>query len=154
MKRAAGGARRLAWVLGVGFLGLGMQAGPSQQTSQVQVGMHFLMEVLRGDYRAAYARLDPAMRGRLAYVPFRDSARVLWARGELRGRPIELYKLGYRVGEAGPAQGFVAFSFAADSLVQPKPEWLDVTFRDGKSLEVVGFAVRRGAVDSRQGSQK
>ena len=127
---------------------------PVRKASQVQVGMHFLMEVLRGDYPAAYARLDATERGRVAFGTFRDSARVLWARGEARGRPIELYKLGFRVGDTGPPQGFVAFSFAADSLAQPKPEWLEVTFRDGKALGVAGFRKVRGVEHSRGDSRR
>jgi len=128
------------------LIGWGMmpaQTKPARAPSQVQVARQFLLAVLRGEYSKAYGRLAPEVRRTVSNAQFRVLARPLYVRGKKRGTDIELYKLGFRLLETGPSQGFVAFSFPADSLLKHPPEWLEVTFRDTAARQVLGFELRR-----------
>jgi hypothetical protein len=109
----------------------------------VQVARQFLLAVLRADYTTAYGRLAPEVRRSISPTRFRAAARPLWQRGQLRGTNIDLYKLGFRLTGERQSRGFVAFSFAADSLRHPPPEWLEVTFRDTTARQILGFSLRK-----------
>lgn len=118
------------------------QPGPARRPTQVQVARQFLLALLRGDYPQAYVRLAPEVRRSVSSAKFRELARPLYLRGRRRGTDIELYKLGYRL-LGNQSRGFVAFSFPADSLLRHPPEWLEVTFRDTASRQVLGFGLQQ-----------
>ncbi|GAA4348508.1 hypothetical protein GCM10023185_04500 [Hymenobacter saemangeumensis] len=119
------------------------QTRPQRPISQVQVARQFLLAVLRGDYKSAYGRLAPEVRQGMSITRFQAAARPLYARGQQRGTAIELYKLGFFLMETGGSKGFVAFSFPADSMLKHPPEWLEVTFRDTTTRQVLGFQLYR-----------
>ena len=134
-------------------IGLGMwlyaTAGAAQappRNSQVQVTRQFLRAVLRGEYTAAYVRLAPEIRKSVTPARFRTLVRSLAVRGQRRGAGIELYKMGVRLDDSNRGTGrlFVAYAWAADSASARRmpPEWLEVTFRDTTSRQVLGFRLR------------
>lgn len=140
------------WLLAVVGLCCGVWAvnSPAQtpaRNSQVQVGRHFLRALLRSDYTSAYTRLAPEIRKAVTPARFRAIARPLAVRGQRRGTNVELYKLGARLDASGRSAGrlFVAFAWTADSASARRtpPEWLEVTFRDTASRQVLGFRLRR-----------
>jgi hypothetical protein len=139
--------RRALVLAGIVLLLWGGQAGgqpaPGRRLSQVQVARQFLLAVLRADYSGAYGRLAPEVSRAISPAQFRAAARPLWARGQRKGTDIELYKLGFRLLGQKQTRGFVAFSFPADSLSKHPPEWLEVTFRDTASRQVLGFGLRK-----------
>jgi hypothetical protein len=125
-------------------LSLGAQQ-PSRVPAHPRQGWvagQFLKAVLRADYPAAYRYLAPEVRRSVSLSRFKVVARPLWQSGQRRGQRIELYKLGMRLGEGGPAQLFYDFSFASDSSQKPPARLLEVTFRDTASRVVLGFDVR------------
>ena len=103
----------------------------------------FLRAVLRADYQTAYKWLAPEVRRAVSLERFEVAARPLWKSGQQRGQRIELYRLGMRLGEGGPARLFYAYSFAADSGFKSPPVLLEVTFRDTASRAVLEFGLRR-----------
>ena len=126
-----------AWAL---MLGVGPETAAPPRNSQVQVGRRFWLAVLRHDDRAAYGLLAAEVRRTLPLAGFR--ARAGRVRAAAHGREIELYKLGFRLEDDGRARPFVAFAFVADSAVQGRRAWLDVTFRDTAARAVWRFGVR------------
>ena len=136
-------------VLGLcgGILAASTPAQTPVQNSPVQAGRQFLRVLLRSDYTNAYTRLAPEIRKSVTPARFRTIARPLVVRGQRRGTNLELYKLGARLDASGRGAGrlFVAFAWAADSASARRtpPEWLEVTFRDTASRQVLGFRLRR-----------
>jgi len=138
--------RRLMGAALLALMAVGMvlgQKAPKRVPSQVQVARQFLLALLRADYRKAYEKLSPDARRSMSSAQFRVAAKPLYAQGKRRGADIELYKLGFRLLENDRTEGFVAFSFAADSLLKHPSEWLEVTFRDTASRQVLGFGLRK-----------
>ncbi|MCI1189604.1 hypothetical protein MON38_19445 [Hymenobacter sp. DH14] len=112
--------------------------------SQGQVAGQFLRAVLRAEYATAYARLAPEVRRAVSPAAFETAARPLWRAGR-RAAPLELYKLGVRLGDGGASRLFYSFAFAADSAL-PQPSVLfEVTFRDTAARGVLGFGLGRTA---------
>lgn len=136
---------RLVLLLSALLLGLAAFRGPAGQVprnTQTQVARQFLGAVLLGDYPRAYAHLAPEVRQSVDRGRFHDAAHPLWQRGRQRGTELELYKLGVRLEGNGQSRLFYAFTFAADSLRLPPPEWLEVTFRDTTARQVLSFGIR------------
>ena len=112
--------------------------------SQAQVAGQFLRAVLRAEYAAAYSRLAPEVRRPVSPAAFETAARPLWKVGR-HAMPLELYKLGVRLGDGGTSRLFYSFAFAADSVL-PQPSVLfEVTFRDTVARGVLGFGLGRVA---------
>lgn len=110
--------------------------------SQAQVAGQFLRAVLRAEYAAAYGRLAPEVRRAVSSAAFETAARPLGKVGR-RAAPLELYKLGVRLGDGGTARLFYSFAFAADSAL-PQPSVLfEVTFRDTAARGVLAFGLGR-----------
>ncbi|TGE27121.1 hypothetical protein [Hymenobacter metallicola] len=109
--------------------------------SQVQVARQFLLAVLRGDYTVAYRLLAPETQATLTAKEFRAAARPLHAQGQRRGQPIDLYKLGYRIGETHEVTSFYSFMFKSDTLARLPQVQLDVTFRDSTATAIMGFGL-------------
>ena len=110
--------------------------------SQAQVAGQFLRAVLRADYAAAHGRLAPEVRRAVSPAAFETAARPLWRLGR-RAAPLELYKLGVRLGDGGTSRLFYSFMFTADSAL-PQPSVLfEVTFRDTAARSVLGFGLGR-----------
>ena len=110
--------------------------------SQAQVAGQFLRAVLRAEYAAAYGRLAPEVRRAVSPAAFETAARPLWKAGH-RASPLELYKLGVRLGDGGASRLFYSFAPAADSVL-PQPSVLfEVTFRDTAARVVLGFGLGR-----------
>ncbi|WP_210521759.1 hypothetical protein [Hymenobacter terricola] len=121
-----------------------MAQQPSQtplRLSQGQAAGQFLRAVLRADYLTAYGRLAPELRQALSFGRFEAAARPVWKSGQRHRQEIELYKLGFRLGDNGASRLFYTFSFAADSSLKPPPVLLEVTFRDTASRAVLGFGL-------------
>ena len=137
----------LAVLLAGSLLAWGTAAGqqrPAPKYSQAQVAGQFLRAVLRAEYVAAYSRLAPEVRRAVRPAAFEAAARPLWKVGR-RGTPLELYKLGVRLGDGGTSRLFYSFAFAADSVL-PQPSVLfEVTFRDTAARSILGFGLGRGA---------
>ena len=138
----------LAVLLVCGLLACG--AAYSQPTptapghSQAQVAGQFLRAVLRAEYAAAYTRLAPEVRRAVSPAAFEVAAQPLCKAGR-RAAPLELYKLGMRLGDGGASRLFYSFALAADSAL-PQPSVLfEVTFRDTAARRVLGFGLGRSA---------
>ena len=112
--------------------------------TQAQVARRFLLDVLQADYRAAYPQLAPEVRAGVGLPAFAAAARPLRQQGRVRGRRIELYQVGVRLGDGRvPGRWFCRFAFARDSALRPPPVLLEVTFRDTAARAVLGFGLRR-----------
>ncbi len=138
-----------------GSLARGQQLPAAPRYSQAQVAGQFLREVLRAEYAAAYGRLAPEVRRAVSPAAFETAARPLWKVGR-PAAPLELYKLGMRLGDGGASRLFYSFSFAADSA-RPQPSVLfEVTFRDTAARGVLAFGLgrvaRRAVPKSRPGA--
>lgn len=137
----------LAVLLAGGLLARGPAVGqrlPAPKYSQAQVAGQFLRAVLRAEYAAAYSRLAPEVRRAVRPAAFETAARPLWKAGR-RAAPLELYKLGVRLGDGGASRLFYSFAFAADSAL-PQPSVLfEVTFRDTAARGILGFGLGRVA---------
>ncbi len=114
--------------------------------SQVQVARQFLGAALRGETAVAYGWLAPEVRRGLGPLGFAGALAQVQARGQVRGATLQLYKLGFRLGDTGPGRPFVAYAWAADSALRVKREWLEVCFRDTAARAVWGFAWRRAPI--------
>lgn len=124
--------------------GAASQRLPAPRFSQAQVAGQFLRAVLRAEYAAAYGRLAPEVRRAVSPAAFETVARPLWKVGH-HAAPLELYKLGVRLGDGGASRLFYSFAFAADSAL-PQPSVLfEVTFRDTAARGVLGFGLGRVA---------
>lgn len=110
--------------------------------SQVQVARRFLLDVLRGNWPAAYAWLDADARRALPLPQFERAAAPFFDQGTCYGPTIDLYKLGYRLRDDDSVpQPFVAFMYKADTL-SPRPHFqLDVTFRDSTIRQIQTFSL-------------
>ncbi|MCB2407101.1 hypothetical protein [Hymenobacter lucidus] len=131
------GARRVVVLLVVLLLAVPTVARPSQ----VQVARQFLLAVLRGEYKAAYALLAPELQASMTPRQFRAAAQPLIAQSRQRGRPIDLYKLGYRIGEANDVRNFYSFMFKSDTLARLPQVQLDVVFRDSTATHILSFGL-------------
>lgn len=118
--------------------------------SQVQVARQFLLAVLRSDYKAAFQLLAPETQATLTARQFRAAAQPLLAQGKQRGQPIDLYKLGYRIGENSDVRSFYSFMFKSDTLARQPQVQLDVTFRDSTAKRILSF----GLIPAPQGKRK
>ncbi|MET4076086.1 hypothetical protein [Hymenobacter sp. UYCo722] len=120
----------------------GQQVPAAPKHSQAQVAGQFLRAVLRAEYVAAYRRLAPEVRRAVSPAAFGAAARPLCKMGR-RAAPLELYKLGVRLGDGGASRLFYSFAFAADSVL-PQPSVLfEVTFRDTATRNILGFGLGR-----------
>lgn len=141
----------LAWVPATG------QPRPAPKYSQAQVAGQFLRAVLRAEYAAAYGRLAPEVRRAVSPAAFATAARSLEKVGR-RGAPLELYKLGVRLGDGGTSRLFYSFAFAADSALPQPAVLFEVTFRDTAARGILGFglgrAARRAGPGASPGSRK
>ena len=140
--------RGLALLLAGGLLARGPASGQRLPApppySQAQVAGQFLRAVLRAEYAAAYGRLAPEVRRAVSPTAFEAAARPMCKAGR-RAAPLELYKLGVRLGDGGASRLFYSFAFAADSVL-PQPSVLfEVTFRDTAARGVLGFGLGRVA---------
>jgi hypothetical protein len=127
----------------IGLLAAGStlaQQEPPRNT-QVQATRQFLAAALRGD-TAAIRWLAPELRRQLGPAGVQQALAPLAAAGRRRGTTIELYKLGYWLEADGAMRPFVAYSWAADSLLKPKRQWLQVAFRDSAARQVLEFELR------------
>lgn len=127
----------VACVLGALLLPGGLLAGSGQQpvpprNTQVQATRQFLAAVLRGDTIAAKRWLSPNLQARdagRALAPLIDA-------GRRRGTNVELYRLGFLVGD-DTQQPFVTYAWAADSAeVWPLRATIQVVFRDTAARQV------------------
>lgn len=109
--------------------------------SQVQVARQFLLAVLRGEYKVAYALLAPEAQTTMTARQFRVAVQPLIAQSQQRGRPIDLYKLGYRIGEANDVRSFYSFMFKSDTLARLPQVQLDVVFRDSTATRILSFGL-------------
>ncbi|MCB2376161.1 hypothetical protein LGH70_01095 [Hymenobacter sp. BT635] len=109
--------------------------------SQVQVARQFLLAVLRGEYAVAYQLLAPEVQAAVTADGFRVAAQPLYAQGQRRGLPIDLYKLGYRIDEANTVRNFYSFMFKSDTLAARPVVQLDVTFRDSTATRIQSFGL-------------
>jgi hypothetical protein len=107
----------------------------------VQATRQFLTAALRGD-TAAIRWLAPELRRKLSAAGVQKALAPLAAAGRRRGPDIELYKLGYWLEADGSSRPFVAYAWAADSLLKLKREWLQVAFRDSAARQVLEFELR------------
>ena len=76
---------------------------------------------------------------------FGAMARPIWKTGQRHPSPLELYKLGVRLGDNGSSRLFYSFSFAADSALPQPSVVFEVTFRDTASRGVLSFGPREAA---------
>ncbi|MGY2131372.1 hypothetical protein ACW9KT_04060 [Hymenobacter sp. HD11105] len=120
------------------------------QPSQIQVSRQFLLAVLRGDNAAAYKLLAPEISKTVSKKQFKEAVRPLYQQGRDFGQPIELYKLGLRLGEEATQRYFYAFTFKSDTLQTRPRVMLDVTFRDTTATRILSF----GMIPAPQGKQK
>jgi len=137
----------LAALLVGGVLARGTAAGqrlPAPKYSQGQVAGLFLRAVLRAEYVAAYSRLAPEVRRAVSPTTFETAARPLCKAGH-HAAPLELYKLGVRLGDGGASLLFYSFAFAADSALQQPSVLFEVTFRDTAARGILGFGLARVA---------
>ncbi|MDO7875390.1 hypothetical protein Q5H93_11670 [Hymenobacter sp. ASUV-10] len=111
------------------------------RNTQVQATRQFLSAALRGD-TAAIRWLAPELRRKLGTTGVQQALAPLAVAGRRRGTDIELYKLGYWLEADGSSRPFVAYAWAADSLLKPKREWLQVAFRDSAARQVLEFELR------------
>jgi hypothetical protein len=109
--------------------------------SQVQVARQFLLAVLRGEYAAAYQLLTPETQASLTARQFRAAVQPLRAQAQRHGQPIDLYKLGYRIGELNDVRSFYSFMFKSDTLAARPQVQLDVTFRDSTATRILTFGL-------------
>ena len=130
------------------FLALGLLAADGTlaqneppRNTQVQATRQFLNAALRGD-TAAIRWLTPELRQQLGKAGVQRALAPLAAAGRRRGKDIELYKLGYWLEADGSSRPFVAYAWAADSVLKPKREWLQVAFRDSAARQVLEFELR------------
>ena len=137
----AGGALAVVLAPGLGW-GQIPAPRPASRPTQAQVGSQFLRAILRADYEGAYRRLAPEVRRVVTAARFGTMARPLWKTGQRHPSPLELYKLGVRLGEGGSSRLFYSFSFAADSVLRRPSVVLEVTFRDTASRGVLSFGPR------------
>ncbi|GAA4042397.1 hypothetical protein GCM10022409_30490 [Hymenobacter glaciei] len=134
-------------MFGAGLLAHGAAAQqqlPVLKYSQAQVAGQFLRAVLQADYAAAYSRLAPEVRRAISPIAFENAARPMWKAGR-HAAPLELYKLGVRLGDGGTSQLFYSYSFAADSALPQPSALFEVTFRDTTARGVLGFGLGRVA---------
>ena len=140
---------RLRWLAVPAWLavlaGAGRVAPPASRPSQVQVARQFLGAAARGETATAYGWLAPEVRRGLGPLAFAGALAAVQARGQARGAALQLYKLGFRLEEGGPGRPFVAYTWAADSALRVKREWLEVSFRDTAARAVWGFGWRQAA---------
>jgi len=138
----------LAALLAGGLLARGSASGQQMPAapkySQAQVAGQFLRAVQRAEYAAAYRRLAPEVRRAVSPAHFETAARPLWKVGR-RAAPLELYKLGVRLGDGGSSRLFYSFAFAADSALPQPSVQFEVTFRDTTTRNVLGFGLGRVA---------
>lgn len=138
----------LAALLAGGLLARGSASGQQMPAapkySQAQVAGQFLRAVQRAEYAAAYRRLAPEVRWAVSPAHFETAARPLWKVGR-RAAPLELYKLGVRLGDGGSSRLFYSFAFAADSALPQPSVQFEVTFRDTTTRNVLGFGLGRAA---------
>ena len=108
-----------------------LQPEPPRNT-QVQATRQFLAAVLRGDTTAAKRWLSPNLQAR-------DAGRALAplvGAGRRRGSNVELYRLGFLVGD-DTQQPFVTYAWVADSAeVWPLRANIQVVFRDTAARQV------------------
>ena len=108
------------------------------RNTQVQVTRHFLAAVLRGDTITAKRWLSENLQANDAghiLAPLIDV-------GRRRGRNIELYRLGFLVGD-DVERPFVTYAWAADSMVKwPLRASIQVVFRDTAARQVWEVYVR------------
>lgn len=109
--------------------------------SQVQVARRFLLAVLHGEYTAAYQLLAPEAQASFTAKSFRAAAQPLREQGQRRGPAIDLYKLGYRIGDTNDVTNFYSFMFKSDTLARLPVVQLDVTFRDSTATGILGFGL-------------
>lgn len=110
--------------------------------SQAQVAGQFLRAVLRAEYATAYTRLAPEIRRAVSLVAFETAARPMCKAGQAAA-PLELYKLGMRLGDGGASRLFYSFAFVADSALPQPTVLFEVTFRDTAARGVLGFGLAR-----------
>ena len=120
------------------------------QPTQAQVGSQFLRAILRADYEGAYRCLAPEVRRVVTAARFGAIARPLWKIGQRHTSPLELYKLGVRLGNSGSSRLFYSYSFAADSALSRPSVVLEVTFRDTASRGVLSFGQKSAASPRRK----
>jgi len=133
------------------FVALGLAAqtrataslGRLARPPQAWLARRFLLQVLAHKSRRAYAALGPDAQARLSRKQFAVRAGQLRRQGYSWGPAIELYKLGWRLGEGQPAVLFYQFTFAADSIKPGPHVLLDVTFRDSLATQPSGFGLVR-----------
>lgn len=118
--------------------------------SQVQVARQFLLAITHGEFKAAYGFLAPEIRQAVTPTRFQTAALPLYQQAQLHGSTIDLYKIGYRLGQNQTARPFVAYTFRADTLRGKPQVQLDVTFRDSTARQVLSF----GLVPLRAGKSK
>ena len=134
-------------LLAAGVLGRNVAARQQQPVlkySQAQVAGQFLRAVLRAEYAAAYSRLAPEVRRAVSPGGFTNAARPLWKAGR-HAAPLELYKLGVRLGDGSASRLFYSYSFVADSALPQPTVLFEVTFRDTAARGVLGFELGRVA---------
>ena len=129
-----------AWLLGACLAGA-MAVPPAPKTprnTQVQAARQFLAAALRGDTIAAKQWLSTNLRA----SDVRHVLSALSDAGRRRGASIELYQLGFLMGDDS-AQPFVAYAWAADSAVaRPLRASIQVVFRDTAARQVWEVYVR------------
>ena len=114
----------LAPVLGLLALGPTRQA---PRNTQVQATRQFLAAALRGDTSAA----APWLAANLRAAGARRTLAPLVAVGSRRGTAVELYRLGFLVGDDDTQRPFVTYAWVADSAaVWPRRATIQVVFRD------------------------
>ena len=112
-------------------------AKPPRNT-QVQATRQFLAAALRGDTVAARRWLSANLPGPDAGLTLAP----LVAAGQHRGTDIELYKMGFLVGD-DDARPFVTYAWKADSAVTgPARAAMQVVFRDTAARQVWEVFVR------------
>ena len=136
----------LGVLLAAGLVARGVAARqqPVLKYSQAQVAGQFLRAVLRAEYAAAYSRLAPEVRRAVSPGAFANAARPLWKAGR-HAAPLELYKLGVRLGDGSASRLFYSYSFVADSVLPQPTVLFEVTFRDTAARGVLGFGLGRVA---------
>lgn len=122
--------------------GIGLMLGTAApRVSQVQVSRRFLLAVLHGQDKQAYALLAPEAAQALPWAQFKAAVRPLHEQGRRFGPAISLYKLGIRISEGQQARRFYDFSFKSDSLRVRPQVLLDVTFQDSTTTRILGFGL-------------
>lgn len=122
-----------AWLFGVGLGVLAfMPVRKTPRNSQVQAARQFLAVALRGDTTMAKRWLSANLQGRDA----RRSLAPLVDAGRQRGTDIELYRVGFLVGDDATLP-FVSYAWAADSAIaRPLRASIQVVFRDTAARQV------------------